>query len=275
MDSGLDEARAWWTTAITETAPDVIRMRGYPIEQLMGRVSFAAMIWLMLRGELPAPGEERLFESLLVASVDHGPQAPSIASARMAITCGIGINSAMANGINVLGDVHGGAGQQCMELFQQVKASVDAASPDARESAIEQALAAWRAARGRHLPGFGHRFHRTDPRVTRMEALLAEAAADGTIAGGWMALALEVERAIGKGRRQAPPMNTDGGTAVVLLELGFPAPLGRGVFVLSRAVGILAHAWEQSQLDARLKGPMPPSIAPLYAGVPRRDLPPR
>ena len=42
------------------------------------------------------------------------------------------------------------------------------------------------------------------------------------------------------------PMNIDGATAVVYSELGFPPPLGRGLFILSRSVGILAHAWEQS-----------------------------
>ena len=42
-------------------------------------------------------------------------------------------------------------------------------------------------------------------------------------------------------------MNVDGATAVVLLELGFPAAMGRGIFILSRSVGICAHAFEQSQ----------------------------
>ena len=54
-----------------------------------------------------------------MAAVDHGPQAPSIAIARMAATCGVGINNAMASAINVLGDVHGGAGEQAVELFRR------------------------------------------------------------------------------------------------------------------------------------------------------------
>ena len=55
---------------------------------------------------------------MLVASVDHGPQAPSIAIARMAVTCGLPLNGAMASAINVLDDVHGGAGEQCLSLYQ-------------------------------------------------------------------------------------------------------------------------------------------------------------
>jgi hypothetical protein len=83
-------------------------------------VTFAEMVYLMTRGELPHPGAAKLLEAALVAAVDHGPQAPSIAAARMAISCGIGINNAMASAINMLGDVHGGAGEQCVVLYNAI-----------------------------------------------------------------------------------------------------------------------------------------------------------
>ncbi|MGL5138210.1 MAG: citrate/2-methylcitrate synthase, partial [Beijerinckiaceae bacterium] len=67
----------WWTTAIIAMKPGEIRFRGYAIEELIGRVGFVEMIWLMTRGELPRPAEARLLEAALVAAVDHGPQAPS------------------------------------------------------------------------------------------------------------------------------------------------------------------------------------------------------
>ena len=59
-------------------------------------------------------------------------------------------------------------------------------------------------------------------------------------------------------------MNIDGATAVIYAELGLPAPLARGMFVLSRAVGILAHAWDETQQGRRIKGPIPPGILPPY-----------
>ena len=62
----------------------------------------------------------------MVSAVDHGPQAPSIATTRMAITCGIGLQSAMASGINVLGEIHGGAGEHAVELYRLI----DVAGPD-------------------------------------------------------------------------------------------------------------------------------------------------
>src|SRR5260370_20952587 len=83
------------------------------------------MVYLMTRGELPDPAAAKLLEAALVAAVDHGPQAPSIAAARMAITCGVGINNAMASAINMLGDVHGGAGEQSVTLYNAIPPRMD------------------------------------------------------------------------------------------------------------------------------------------------------
>src|SRR3981081_1930945 len=103
----LEAVTDWWESEITDIAPGSIRVRGYRIEELIGRVGFSSMIWLVLRGELPSQRQADLFGAVLVAGVDHGPQAPSISIARMAITCGIGINGAIASGVNALGDGDG------------------------------------------------------------------------------------------------------------------------------------------------------------------------
>ena len=102
----------WWRTSIIDMAPGQIRMRGEPIEEMIGAVTFPEMIWLMVMGTRPSEAEAKLLEAALVAAVDHGPQAPSIATARMAVTCGADLNGAMASAVNMLDDVHGGAGQQ-------------------------------------------------------------------------------------------------------------------------------------------------------------------
>ena len=121
----IQRATQWWSTAIIDMKPGVIRFRGYPIEQLIGAISFPQMIWLMLRGDLPSPEQGALLEAALVSAVDHGPQAPSIAIGRMAVTCGLPLNGAMASAINVLDDIHGGAGEQCMELYAAIAQRID------------------------------------------------------------------------------------------------------------------------------------------------------
>jgi len=125
-DDPEQEVRDWWRTEIIEMEPGMIRYRGYPIEQLIGAVSYPEMVWLLLRGELPSKEQGRLLEAALVSAVDHGPQAPSIGIARMAVTCGVGLNNAIASAVNTLGDVHGGAGEQAMALYDDVQQAWDA-----------------------------------------------------------------------------------------------------------------------------------------------------
>ncbi|MDQ0946973.1 citrate synthase [Streptomyces phaeochromogenes] len=83
----------WWATAVSRVEPGIIELREHPVQDLIGHATFVETIWLMLRGELPRPEQAGLLEAALVAGVDHGPQAPSIAAARMAATCGVGLNS--------------------------------------------------------------------------------------------------------------------------------------------------------------------------------------
>jgi citrate synthase len=266
-----EEAAGWWQTAVSETAPDVIRFRGYPVEQLIGRISFVETAWLLLRGDLPSAAEAGLLEAALVSSVDHGPQAPSIAAARMAATCGVGLNSAVATGVGLLGDVHGGAGQQCMEALVRVRRRVEEGTGPA--DAVAEELADFRA-RKAHVPGFGHRFHSRDPRRDPLIGLLRIAVDDGVVAGDHLAVLLEIERQLGARRGGAVPVNVDGVTAALYCELGFAPELARGLFVLARSVGVLAHAWEEKQAGTRIKGPLPPSFTAPYVGPPLRDLRP-
>lgn len=265
MSTDADEVRDWWRSSIIEMEPGVIRFRGLPIEELIGTVSFPAMIWLMVAGRLPNADEAALLEAALVAAVDHGPQAPSIAAARMAVTCGLPLNNAMATAVNMLGDVHGGAGQQALELYYDIDARM--AQGAGLTAATADAIADWQASNGKFVPGFGHRFHKDgDPRAPRLMALVRDRAAKGSITGRFADIGHAVEQYLGQGRPRPLPMNIDGATAVIFAELGCAPPLARGLFCLSRSVGILAHAWEQTQQGGRNKGPIPPRFLYTYDG---------
>jgi citrate synthase len=267
----------WWSTAIIEMRPGMIRFRGYAIEELIGNIGFAEMVWLLTRGELPDRGAAALLEAALVAAVDHGPQAPSIAVARMAMTCGVGINNAMASAVNLLGDVHGGAGEQCVALLGAIAARLGEAPAGAAalRAAAETEIAALAAAGVRHVPGFGHRFHPVDPRAPRLLALVDRAAAEGIVSGRFAAIGRAVEAVLAARKGSPIPMNIDGATGVIFAELGFAPPLCRGLFVLARSVGALAHAWEESRSPRRNKGPLPRHMLWRYSGPPARPLPER
>ena len=244
----MSDVSDWWRTSIIDMEPGRIEIRGRAIQDLIGSASFPQMIWLMLRGDLPTKGQAHLLEAALVAAVDHGPQAPSIATARMAVTCGAGLNQAMASAVNLLDNVHGGAGEQAVMLYIR-----------AAEVGVEEALIEWRRMHGKYIPGFGHRFHKpVDPRAPRLMQVTREAAHRGDVSGTFVDIAEAVEAHLTEAADKPIPMNIDGATAVIFAELGFDAPLARGLFCLSRSVGILAHAWEQVEQGGRNKGPTPP-----------------
>jgi citrate synthase len=269
-DEGL-ASREWWRTEITDMQPGSIRYRGYAIQDLIGNVTFAQMTWLMLRGDLPTVGQGKLLDAALMSGVDHGPQAPSIAIARMAATCGVGLNNAMASAVNVLGDVHGGAGEQAVALYHDVDRRMSEGL--ALQPAVQAALAQYVEENGKFVSGFGHRFHARDPRSPRLLELVDAAARAGDVDGRYATIARAIEGQLAADKGRPIPMNIDGATAVIYAELGFPAPLARGLFCLSRSVGILAHAWEQTQQGGRNKGPIPRQYIPVYDGHPPRPVP--
>ena len=273
MTEDVDQkVRDWWQTDITEMSPGNLRYHGYAIEELIGNVGFAGMAWLLLKGELPSKGEEELFGYALSSGVDHGPQAPSIAIARMAATCGVGLNNAMASAMNVLGDVHGGAGEQSVEMYHAMIADQDETGDDV-PTVVSRGLDAFFHAGGKYVPGFGHRFHKVDPRTGRLMELIRKSRDEGVVSGRVMEIAEEMERQITARKHREINMNIDGATAAVDTELGFPGPLARGFFCMSRSVGILAHAWEQMQQGGRNKGPIPRDMIWTYTGKPHRSVP--
>ena len=188
----------------------------------------------------------------------------------MAATCGPSLNGAMASAINVLDDIHGGPGEQCMEIYYEINALAGAGGD--LESATAEVVARRKASGLKYFPGFGHRFHPLDPRAPRLLGMVREAAATGDVSGRFATIGTVLEDTLSKGRVRRIPMNVDGATAVIHCELGLAPELGRGVFILSRSVGILAHAWEQMQQGGRIKGPQAKFLNYTYDGPPRRDL---
>lgn len=249
---------AWWETAISDVANGRIVVRGERIEDLIGQTSFVQHLVLLFSGRRLSAEAASLLEAVMVAGADHGPRAPSIAAARMAATCGVTFNSAVATGINLLGDIHGGAAGDAMRALLAVDERAASGSDADDLDAVAREHVRDARSRGEAVAGYGHQLHDLDPRRAPLLALCDAAVAAGTIDGRYMAVATALERALEDVVGRPVTLNIDGLWAIVCCELDLPPDFAMGAFCLSRGAGIVAHAYEEAQSGVRIKGPCPP-----------------
>src|SRR6202040_3279829 len=98
-------------------APNKILIRGYPLDEMMGRLSFADAVYLLLMGELPTPAIGRMLNAVLVSSIDHGVTPPSTLAARNVATSGAPLKDCVAGGMLAFGPHHGGDIESCMRFL--------------------------------------------------------------------------------------------------------------------------------------------------------------
>src|ERR671927_901696 len=106
-----------WQSSLTAIAPNAIRIRGYPVDEMMGRLSFAEAVYLLLMGELPTAAIGRMLNAVLVSSLDHGVTPPSTLAARNVATTGAPLKDCVAAGILAFGEHHGGDIESCMRFL--------------------------------------------------------------------------------------------------------------------------------------------------------------
>ena len=238
-----------WQTALTSIAPNKILIRGYPLDEMMGRLSFADAVYLLLMGELPTPAIGRMLNAVLVSSVDHGVTPPSTLAARNVATSGAPLKDCVAAGILAFGPHHGGDIESCMRFLDSGLALVRNGQ-SVQEAA--ETLAEDYARQNQVPPGFGHRFHTRDPRASRLFQMVLELELEGE----HVRLLRAVERALDARRERyghALPVNVDGAIAAICADLGFAYELGNAVFLISRLPGLIAHAHEERTQQAPMR----------------------
>jgi citrate synthase len=252
-----------WRTAIVNVSEQDFWIRGYDIGSLMQKQTFAGTIFLLHQGRLPTEGESRLLDAILISASDHGPGAPSAATARLACSGNRqSLSSAIAAGILAIGDEHGGAGMACMEMIAAGLELAKSESISIEEAASRVADDA--KTRKIRLPGLGHRSHTVDP---RKDVLFGMAREYGLARDG-VAFMLALEKAASQ-KIKTLPMNVDGVLAAVLHDLGFTALFGRLVFIIGRVAGLTAEVAEELTREKAMRIHIPF----VYDGPPPRKIP--
>ena len=256
-----------WRTAITRTEPNEILIRGYAVDELMGRLSFAECVYLILRGDLPTPTMGRLFGAVLVASIDHGVTPPSTLATRNVATTGANLRASVAAGVLGFGTHHGGDIETCMRFLQEGLSKV---REGATVQAAAEALVRSCTDAGTRPPGFGHRIHTSDPRASRLLQMAHELELDGE----HVQMIRTVDRVVSTrpdAARQPWPVNLDGAIAAVCGDMGFEPELGNALFLIARVPGLVAHANEERVRQQPMRQIDPRDA--VYDGPPPRRLP--
>jgi citrate synthase len=235
-----------WKTAITKIEPNKITVRGYELSTLIGKASYAQMVYLLLKGEMPDERTAKMIEAILVSSVDHGVTPPSCLAARTVASCGAPLSTALAAGVMSISRHHGGAIEDSMKMFYDAKARLAEGTSSATQLASKLIDAAKEA--GKRLPGFGHRIHTDDPRTRTLLRL----ARNLGLAGKAQEIAEAIEKTFAE-RGRALPLNVDGAIAAILCDLGFPAEIGNAFFIISRLPGLVAHVQEETTREKPMR----------------------
>lgn len=218
---------------------DVLTMRGKDtLSDIVGVKSFSETFFFIVTGREPSPGETRCFDACLNVLMDHGLTPGATVARIVEDSVPEDMQVAIAAGLLTVANRHVGTMSGAGRLLAEWRESGE----DARSWA--QHTAARFRDRKRRVPGFGHpHYDPVDPRAERLFEVAKEAGCPGDAIAALRTLGEEVDKALGRHLT----LNVTGAMAAVLTEIGFPVEAMRGVAVVGRAAGLVAHIVEEKQ----------------------------
>lgn len=251
----------WLRTSIGTSDAESITLRGRDLAtELMGRVSFTELAFLLVRGRMPEAGETTMLDAVLVSLADHG-LTPTVIAARMTYTgAPESLQGAIAAGLLGAGDVFLGVVENTARFLAATLRDVETEAEDDAAGLHAAAEAAVRSCLddGRRVPGLGHPIHKVqDPRTPRMYELAEQS---GQL-GPHLRLLRVVAEVQSEVTGRALPINGAGVAGAALADLGFGADIVRGFALIARTAGLVGHLAEEMEQPIGMR---------LYADVEER-----
>jgi len=230
-------------TALCYKTRDEIIIRGADLcRDLIGKVGFTEFFLFLLTGAQPTPALVKLVEASMVAITEHG-LVPSVQAARMTLYAAPdALQGAVAAGLLGAGSVMFGTSENAGRVLAEIVANVKTQNKTMEQAVLEKMTEIRQAKQT--LPGFGHGTHTAgDPRATRLVEYADELGVSGAHCQALREMGRQVEKVFG--RKLLP--NIQSAIPAVLLDGGFPAEVLRGVPIVARAAGLIAHLAEESR----------------------------
>lgn len=251
-------------TAIATSDAESITIRGYDLcSELIGKIDFTDYFWLLTLGEKPTELQRDVTNACLVAIAEHG-LVPSVQAARMTLAAGPDAwQGAMSAGLLGMGSVVAGsseaAGRYIVEVLEASREPGSDLDKAARASLEDL------KSRKQKVPGLGHPQHSAgDPRAN---VLLEFADARG-VSGENIAVLRTIAKHAPEIMNRPLPINVSGAIPALMLDAGWPMEAMKGVPLLARAAGLVAHLYEESQRSIGFIMSHKADLAIEYDGTP-------
>ena len=227
-------------TGLGKAELDRILVRGYDLtENLLGKISFAQMTFLMLVGHLPTPNETRMTDALLNVLVEHGMTAGAVATRLTYHSAPEAIQGAVAVALLGAGSVHLGSSEWSARMLQEAlpRETGDADLDQVAATVVENYVAT-----KTHIPGIGHRTHaQGDPRAERLFDIATETGCHARYCELIQRISSIAETL--RGRRL--PVNVTGAIAAIASDMGLPWQMAKAFALVGRTLGAVAHIGEE------------------------------
>jgi len=236
------------------SSPDRIVVRGHDLVQdLIGKVSLGDMAFLELKGRLPTEQESTVFNAIAITLVEHGMTPSAIAARLTYLGSPEALQGAVAAGLLGMGDRFGGPIEEVARVLQEALAegrgtprpySGEGREGSERLEELAREIVAGARERKRPVAGLGHPIHKpVDPRVPKLFEVAAENGFSGDHVRLMELVAAEATRAF----ERPLPVNATGAIGAIAGELGLPWQICRGLAVMARAIGLVAHLQEEAR----------------------------
>jgi citrate synthase len=193
----------------------VVRGKDLPNE-ILGHLNLGDMAFLELTGRVPSAKESKIFNAMVVTLVEHGMTPSAIVARLTYLGAPEALQAAVASGLLGLGSVFVGSTEGVARMLSE-NADIDGM---------------------KRVPGLGHPLHKpVDPRTVRLFEIARET-------GHYGSYCKRMEE-IAKARKLT--LNATGAIGALACELGLDWKIVRGLGVMARAVGLVAHILEETR----------------------------
>ena len=224
-----------WSTA------DRIVVRGHDLMELLGKTSLGDFAFLELKGRVPTKQESIVFNAITVTLVEHGMTPSAIAARLTYFGAPESLQGAVAAGLLGMGDRFGGSAEDAAHMLQD---ALSQAAQDADLRALAGRITGDHKERKQPVAGLGHPVHKpVDPRTSK----LFQIAAENGLSGRYVELMQLVGEEASRISSRELPVNATGAIGAIASELGISWRVCRGLAVMARAIGLVAHLQEEME----------------------------